>query len=1023
MFEFGPGFNALFPFTPRQHARARGTRIAVAAVLLLFLLAIAPGRAQDFVYPERPGQSNVRWYRADWRVLDVPVAIGDEHATVRLYYYEQERAVTELARASIEQSVQRLARTFDYVPERPIPYVLYASYQEFLRTNLFPVQEGVLGVTSPRNLALTLPYFGDHRLFEDVSTHELAHEMTIQKLAHVARINDASRSAIEVIPLWFVEGLAEYYAQGGMDTPGGMNPESALRLRDLVVNQAPRRGHWLGSFYDEGPGTVLWIYQAGQARCAFLESTYGVGTVQRILDLSHRLVGTTTDGGLEPLRTFADLVELVTGDDRDRVTAKFAHWIKRRAFEPWLAADEDRPDLLALKHERGAIQALAAAPDGSFVAYRSVEANTGQSRLWLADPRASARPKKAAKDGVPGSETLHPVDRRNFAIGEHRLAYVTESRGRDTIRIETWDRTVKERKHVPAEKKDFRFRVRFHLDRERTIDLRAYGLRGAYSPAFAPDESRLAFVGLDEDGQRDLYVLDLRSPEAPILRLTSDEFAEREVSWGPKGVVYNSDRTADGRYNLFVIDPDHPESVSRLTDESRDEAGPLALPDGRVFFTAYEGDASNLYEIGADGAVVQRTDVATGVFSPAPGPDGQLWTLLRFEGAEHAASIPVDRDYGSTPAAGTVAAPAPLPRASTEASVPYVSLAPRNWSVETAFGLLGIAGSELFGQLYVPATDRLRNHSLVLSLTAYGSLELTEAYLLYADQSRRATWGFGPFQTPRYRYDQSLASEGFVVSSYERFFGGLVSVRQPLDRFLYAQGDLRVGGTDYFLFGDAEEAVADAGLLTIWEQRNLENRFQAEVGARVGYDTIRYHSFTGPIAGRSLLLQTTLGTQQPMHDVVYGTARIDAAQYVPIIGSANLFLRGGAGASLPGPYATWFYLYSFETLRGVPFGDPAFLLGRHFLYGKAELQVPLDPILDLFLASHVEGVLGVDAGSVSDELADVLGHPVLDGVLGANLIFGPLEIKLHFAYPFDLGDYPRPSEVWVTNLSFGWLYQ
>jgi hypothetical protein len=116
----------------------------------------------------------------------VPVAIGDEQATVRLYYYEQERAVTELARASIEDSVQRLAKTFDYVPERPIPYVLYSSYQEFLRTNLFPVQEGTLGVHVAEEPLAHAPYFGDRRLFGEVSTHELGHEFTIQKLAHVA---------------------------------------------------------------------------------------------------------------------------------------------------------------------------------------------------------------------------------------------------------------------------------------------------------------------------------------------------------------------------------------------------------------------------------------------------------------------------------------------------------------------------------------------------------------------------------------------------------------------------------------------------------------------------------------------------------------------------------------------------------------------------------------------------------------------------------------------------------------------
>jgi hypothetical protein len=98
-------------------------------------------------------------------------------------------------------------------------------------------------------------------------------------------------------------------------------------------------------------------------------------------------------------------------------------------------------------------------------------------------------------------------------------------------------------------------------------------------------------------------------------------------------------------------------------------------------------------------------------------------------------------------------------------------------------------------------------------------------------------------------------------------------------------------------------------------------------------------------------------------------------------------------------------------------------LGRHFVYGTAELQVPLDPILDFFLASNIEGIAAIDAGSVSDKLADVMDRPVVDGVLGTNFIFGPLEIKLHFAYPFDLGKAPRPADGWVTNLSFGWLYQ
>jgi hypothetical protein len=105
---------------------------------------------------------------------------------IRLFFYERERALAERAAASIEDSYRYLAGQFAYAPRKTFAYFLYSSYIEFLQTELFPVQEGVLGVTSTESLELTLPYFGDHRLFEDVSTHELAHEFTLQKLLTVA---------------------------------------------------------------------------------------------------------------------------------------------------------------------------------------------------------------------------------------------------------------------------------------------------------------------------------------------------------------------------------------------------------------------------------------------------------------------------------------------------------------------------------------------------------------------------------------------------------------------------------------------------------------------------------------------------------------------------------------------------------------------------------------------------------------------------------------------------------------------
>ncbi|HZA13731.1 MAG TPA: tolB protein precursor protein, partial [Myxococcaceae bacterium] len=65
---------------------------------------------------------------------------------MRLFFYEREREVAERAAALIVHSYVYLVGQFNYVPTETFPYILYSSYQEFLQTNLFPLQEGTLGV-------------------------------------------------------------------------------------------------------------------------------------------------------------------------------------------------------------------------------------------------------------------------------------------------------------------------------------------------------------------------------------------------------------------------------------------------------------------------------------------------------------------------------------------------------------------------------------------------------------------------------------------------------------------------------------------------------------------------------------------------------------------------------------------------------------------------------------------------------------------------------------------------------------
>lgn len=1066
----------------------------VRAVLLLVLLALvlpASTSAQLLVHPRRPGQTNVRYAEFDWRYVDLltnekldlelewergpryhlnayrPPAMGTPWAWpalsrtpiggfsqaspsdtttttttrrdrkagpvsrevmetaggVRLYFYERERTIAERAAASIEESYRYLAEQFAYAPRKTFAYFLYSSYIEFLQTELFPIQEGVLGVTSPESLDLTLPYFGDHRLFEDVSTHELAHEFTIQKLLTVATAADIPEPPLMQIPLWFIEGLAEFYAKRGLD------PEAEVLVRDLVIHPNDD-GYTLGDFFEDRYTDGLWTYKVGQARCAFLEETYGKGTIQRIIEESPRLMSSPNRGGVS---TFRALVAAVTGDRPARISARFERWIKRRAFQTYLDTSQSRADMGAISQVKGHVQVLSAAPSGQLLMYRSIDRDTGETSLYMLDRHAPSDAQEIVRDGAPGVESLHPVAGRNFDLSDTALAFVAQSEGRDVIYVHRFEHEAVPESCAeggPRASRVCKWDVDFELGQRIGVHVGKRGLLTVDALAISPDGRGVAFIGLNEKGQRDLYViLDVADPELGLLKLTSDVFAEREVSWGPRGLVYTSDATGHGKYNVFFIDPRLPKKIERLTHEPRDEMSPEMLPDGRVFFVAYDAAGANLYEV-KDGAIIRRTDIATGLYDVSPGPDGSVWALHHKSHKR----VPVRLASATLlqqpqPVAPPDTPPIPPPRLSLLVDRAYDPLSLSNWAPEGFFILAGFSGESVFGSLVATATDRLRDHGLILSTSVFGSFDLTDAELTYVNQERRLIWGLGVFHDVSPRFDETFEqSDDITFVSYQRFFGATTIARWPFGRFFYVQGDLAAGAAEYFvtddtaqILADPEQNVADRALLQPWEEQNDGLNFHTEAGVSLGYSTVGYHRATGPIRGSALLLSHGVGTQ-PWNDLVYQQSRLDAEQYFPIVGAANLMLRGAAGVTVGDRRAPQYYLSSFHTLRGVPFGDDDFLLGREFFYSTAEFQFPIAtfsefPLIDL------EGVLAADFGGVGDGAEGVWRNRVLDLVFGFNLGFAPIVLRVHFAQPVGIAA-PVPNDGDLTfNLSIVWRYR
>jgi len=1001
---------------------------------------------QDFVLPERPGQNHVAWYDFDWQYVDVP-APGGGRGGIRLYYYRNEAAQARRALPAIQSAYARLVDQFHYSPTKRIPYILFATQREFQAQNVFAVTESVLGVTSPEDLKMSVPYFGDHAKFVEVSTHEMVHQFTIQKLLEASGAGDA-QSPIMQLPLWFIEGIAEYYSKGGIDT------ETDLYLRDLVWNPQPRKGYEVLPFAEDRVQGYIPTYKLGQARIAFIAEVYGKEKVQGFLENAYLLSDGGRQGGgggASAPRVFSTLVRRVLNEPLEQVEDRWRAWVKRRTYPEYLRARQDLPEVREIRGLPSEPEDFAASPDGNVVVVRGIDRARGRARLYLVDLRAPKRAVEIAADSMPGIESLHPIEHSVAAVGPGLAVFAAQQGEGDRVYLQPFRQVGPEGK-TP----------RLVPGRRRALDVRAPG-GGRFiqisDPALSPDLKELAFVGVARDGQQDVYAVSLRGGEAR--RLTNDPYAKRDLAWAAEGIYLSSDATDHGRMNLFRIDPASG-ARTRLTTGAAADRHPSPLPDGAVLFSSDAGGTADLYVL-KEGKIRRITDFTTGLTSPALAPKARGVLASTFHGGRFKL-VEVPRAAWLEEPAVAVAPPAgavlEIPLGELPEDVKdYDALSLRNWRPEAGYVFGGGSGSAVAGRAAVLFSDMLRDHVLFLDLSVYGSFEYTQGIVLYENRSGR----FGKSLAAFHFVQQNLDLLDREVAYYQRDFGVAGALRYPLDRFRRLEAELTLGGiqrrcpTTYLgaivLACGIRDFTPDGPVVNVertraWEDRNGGTSFNVQPALRFGHDTIRYDYATGPIAGRSLLLELG-GGWLPDRGAIHGFAHLDVEQYFQLSGRANLGFRAAVGTAFAPnersrPWQRTWWLSPADNLRGFSPFDIEGLTGQHYYVANAELQVPLDPLLRLLIFDYIEGIAALDFGGVFNRWdtrigtgARAAGDPViqdlgawdartLTGVLGVNVLFGPLLLRVHFGHPYDIGGQETPAmragTRWVTNITLRYFF-
>jgi Tol biopolymer transport system component len=539
--------------------------IRLAGLAALLLLFAAPADAQYF------GRNKVQYDDFDFKIL------GTEQFDF-YYYPEEKRAVTDAARMG-ERWYERHTRTFlrDFREKKSI--IFYANDADFQQTNITKgnIGQGVGGLTEPLKERVTMPLTGIYSETNHVLGHELVHSFQYDIALNR---QDSTRFAINKLPLWLIEGMAEYLSVGSVDPHTSMWLRDAARREDLpTIRQLTRSREYFP-------------YRYGQAYMAYIGGKYGDNAIPEV----YRLAGQV---GPDSAISYA------LGITPDSLSEEW----KRSVRNTYLPLMEGRTDPMEtgrvlLSEEKGGGRiniAPSVSPNGRYVAFLS-ERNLFSISLFIADAKTGEVVEKLAGPTSSGHfDALRFINSAgSWGPKGKRFAFVAFADGDNEIAI--WNSESGEVERY----------------------LKVKGVTAMANPAWSPGGDRIAFSGLD-GGISDLYVYNLADNTAR--QLTNDRFADLQPTWSPDGerLAFSTDRGVGGtnfetlafsktRLGLIDVTTHEMEKVRRPFGEALHHNPQFSADGESLFFISTQDGFKDVYRLNlASGQTYRVTNLKTGV--------------------------------------------------------------------------------------------------------------------------------------------------------------------------------------------------------------------------------------------------------------------------------------------------------------------------------------------------------------------------------------------------------------------------
>lgn len=526
------------------------------------------------------GRNKVNYESFRWQVLKT------EHFDIH-FYPEEEAAVREAARMA-ERWYDRLSSVFgrEFTERKTI--ILYADQADFQQTTVTRglVGEGTGGFTEGLRTRVVLPFTGNFADTDHVLGHELTHVFQYDILQERrARETGTVRSAGPVnLPLWFVEGMAEYLSLGRYA------PQTAMFLRDALARDE------LPDLNRLSRDPRYFPYRWGHGFWAYVGGRWGDTVVGRLFARGARV-------GIE------GALQEVLATDEKQFSEDWKEAI-RQAYGPVIEGRQTPASLgrrlLPQGQEGKTIDTYVGpvvSPDGTQFAVFSTR-SLFTFDLYLADAKTGEiKGRLFSSDSDAHLDSLRFLDSAGaWSPDGSKFALAVQSRGDNELAI---------------------LDVSSHRI-ERRIDVPEAGQ--LWNPAWSPDGRSIAVSG-SVGGWTDLFLIDLASGSSR--RLTNDPYAELQPDWSPDGrsLAYVADRGAGGdpanhaggNYSdvgIWLLDVASGQSRQIVAPmEGSTQINPRFAPGGKdLYFLSDRAGVSDVYRLSlGSGELFRVTRAATGV--------------------------------------------------------------------------------------------------------------------------------------------------------------------------------------------------------------------------------------------------------------------------------------------------------------------------------------------------------------------------------------------------------------------------